>query len=276
MTLRSGDTPTQFLYNGRYGVMTDASDLYYMRARYYNPVAQRFLSPDTLTGQITKPQSQNLYAFCESNPVNNVDPTGYDVGCAELDSPYSGRVIIPELGIDWEYYEQLYQQDRYDEIPEPVMNEIGGLQPDPVGEFLFIDLPSGGLAGAVRGFIFKGGTTLFESIDTYLANEVGSIGTGQIHHIASDKAIASGFTEKFKSIFEKAGMSLQAKENRFLLLGHAGRHSLKYRNYVLMKLQTATEGLSGNEYKEALLKELEFLKTEIIAKPNIVKGVDLP
>ena len=28
---------TPFLFNGQYGVMTDATGLYYMRARYYRP-----------------------------------------------------------------------------------------------------------------------------------------------------------------------------------------------------------------------------------------------
>ena len=74
---RSGNTTTPFLFNGQYGVMTDESDLYYMRARYYNPIAKRFLSPDTLVGQISNPQSQNRYVYCEGNPANYVDPTGY-------------------------------------------------------------------------------------------------------------------------------------------------------------------------------------------------------
>jgi YD repeat-containing protein len=38
---RSGATVTPFLYNGCYGVMTDANGLYYMRARYYNPYLKR-------------------------------------------------------------------------------------------------------------------------------------------------------------------------------------------------------------------------------------------
>lgn len=74
---RSGSTATPFLFNGQYGVMADASDLYYMRARYYNPVAKRFLSPDTLIGNISNSQSQNRYIYCEGNPANYIDPTGY-------------------------------------------------------------------------------------------------------------------------------------------------------------------------------------------------------
>src|SRR5260221_5486225 len=37
MTYRGGTTDTPFLYNGRYGVMTEANGLLFMRSRYYNP-----------------------------------------------------------------------------------------------------------------------------------------------------------------------------------------------------------------------------------------------
>lgn len=33
ITLRGGTNDTPFLYNGRYGVMTDSNGLFYMRAR---------------------------------------------------------------------------------------------------------------------------------------------------------------------------------------------------------------------------------------------------
>ena len=44
--LRGGTNDTPFLYNGRYGVMTDPNGLLYMRARYYNPYLCRFINPD--------------------------------------------------------------------------------------------------------------------------------------------------------------------------------------------------------------------------------------
>ena len=44
-TYRAGTNNTPFLYNGRYGVMSEASGLLYMRARYYNPYICRFINP---------------------------------------------------------------------------------------------------------------------------------------------------------------------------------------------------------------------------------------
>ena len=57
--------------------MADASGLLYMNGRYYNPATARFLSQDTYTGSASDPWTQHLYAYCNNNPVNMVDPTGH-------------------------------------------------------------------------------------------------------------------------------------------------------------------------------------------------------
>ena len=59
------------------GSIADASGLLYMNARYYNPTTARFLSQDTCTGSASDPWTQHLYAYCNNNPVNMVDPTGH-------------------------------------------------------------------------------------------------------------------------------------------------------------------------------------------------------
>ena len=45
--------------------------LYYLRARFYNPVIGRFIQEDTYYGD-----GLNLYAYCHNNPVEYVDPSG--------------------------------------------------------------------------------------------------------------------------------------------------------------------------------------------------------
>lgn len=92
---RAGNTPTPFLFSGIYGIMTDSNGLYYMRARYYNLTIGRFISRDSYEGKIINPLSLNLYAYCNNNPVNNVDPTGHipvetvadfvSIGCSAVD-----------------------------------------------------------------------------------------------------------------------------------------------------------------------------------------------
>jgi RHS repeat-associated protein len=54
-----------------------ATDLLYLRARYYNPYIYRFLTPDSIVPEFTGPQSLNPYAYVQNNPVNFVDPSGH-------------------------------------------------------------------------------------------------------------------------------------------------------------------------------------------------------
>ena len=67
-----------FLYNGQYGVTTDDSGLYYMRARYYNVDIRRFLNQDVLTGTLERISSLNRYAYVEGNPLRYLDPFGLE------------------------------------------------------------------------------------------------------------------------------------------------------------------------------------------------------
>jgi RHS repeat-associated protein len=63
-----------FQYTGR---ENDGTGLYFYRARYYNPVLQRFISQDPIGfgGGDT-----NLYAYTGNNPVNFTDPSGNVLG----------------------------------------------------------------------------------------------------------------------------------------------------------------------------------------------------
>ena len=67
---------TPFWFNGRYGVMTDSSGLYYMRARFYSPEIRRFVNQDILLGNVKEGQSLNRYAYVTGRAVNSVDPFG--------------------------------------------------------------------------------------------------------------------------------------------------------------------------------------------------------
>ena len=54
--------------------------LYYLNARYYNPQWRRFISPDdTSYLDPETPNGLNLYAYCNNDPVNYVDPSGNSV-----------------------------------------------------------------------------------------------------------------------------------------------------------------------------------------------------
>jgi RHS repeat-associated protein len=52
--------------------------LYYLNARYYDPVVARFVSADTYTGESDDPLSLNLYTYCKNEPMMYNDPTGHE------------------------------------------------------------------------------------------------------------------------------------------------------------------------------------------------------
>jgi len=59
------------------GIYDEGTDLYYLNARYYDPVNSRMLTQDTYRGEKTNPRSLHLYAYCANNPINYTDPTGH-------------------------------------------------------------------------------------------------------------------------------------------------------------------------------------------------------
>jgi RHS repeat-associated protein len=80
----TGTTPNNYRYSGEQ-YDSDLS-LYYLRARYYNPVTARFLSRDPENGIFTDPKTLHKYVYAGGDPVNFKDPTGRDfVGVIELD-----------------------------------------------------------------------------------------------------------------------------------------------------------------------------------------------
>jgi RHS repeat-associated protein len=96
--LVSGQSPveidTPFLFNGMYGVMTDDTGLYYMRARYYNPEIRRFINQDPLMlGFVAEGQTLNRYAYVTGEPVSYVDPFGLWAGVDDAIAIVGGATV---------------------------------------------------------------------------------------------------------------------------------------------------------------------------------------
>jgi len=66
--------PNIFRYSGEY--WDAATNLQYLRARWYDPSVGRFINEDTYEGDIKDPLSLNLYTYVENNPLQYIDPTG--------------------------------------------------------------------------------------------------------------------------------------------------------------------------------------------------------
>lgn len=54
-----------------------AAGLYYMRARYYDPISGRFMSKDSFSGSDLVPLSGNRFIYSLNRPTVLVDPTGF-------------------------------------------------------------------------------------------------------------------------------------------------------------------------------------------------------
>ena len=65
-----------FRYRGYY--YSEELGLYYLKTRFYDPEVGRFISADTVDYLAPNTvNGLNLYAYCNNNPVMNVDPSGH-------------------------------------------------------------------------------------------------------------------------------------------------------------------------------------------------------
>lgn len=51
--------------------------LYYVGARYYDPVIGRFINADSLVSTGSSILGTNMFSYCDNNPVNKSDPSGH-------------------------------------------------------------------------------------------------------------------------------------------------------------------------------------------------------
>jgi RHS repeat-associated protein len=73
----TGSTPNSYLYRGEY--FDSDLGLYYLRARWMNPLTGRFMSRDPNAGNLIDPKSLHKYTYADGDPVNAVDPSGRGV-----------------------------------------------------------------------------------------------------------------------------------------------------------------------------------------------------
>jgi RHS repeat-associated protein len=80
------------------GEMRDPTGLTFLRARYLDTAAGRFMSRDTWGGEYTKPHSLNGWNYVEANPIMYVDPSGQI--CLDPWAP-AGFHLDPARGCDY-------------------------------------------------------------------------------------------------------------------------------------------------------------------------------
>ncbi|MBB6054097.1 choice-of-anchor A family protein [Armatimonas rosea] len=80
-TRLTGNTPTSLLYGGQ--EFDESTGLYFLRARYYDAQAGRFLARDPVMGYPNNPLTLNGYNYAGADPVNNSDFSGLDYTLTE-------------------------------------------------------------------------------------------------------------------------------------------------------------------------------------------------
>lgn len=101
----NGGSAANFQYKGE--DLDDKTGLYFMRARYYDPVSGTFTSKDPVEGILTNPQTQNGYNFANGDSVNLSDPSGLAVNgvCFSCSAGAGGYVSTQRcigVGDNWQ------------------------------------------------------------------------------------------------------------------------------------------------------------------------------
>ena len=95
-----------FRYCGEY--YDKETEEVYLRARYYQPKAGRFLTRDSYTGEDDDALSLHLYAYCGNDGVNAWDPSGHDAIWLNSNKSASGfghaAVLIKNSRNQWDYF----------------------------------------------------------------------------------------------------------------------------------------------------------------------------
>jgi RHS repeat-associated protein len=77
----TGSTPNVYLYRGEQ--YDPDLGLYYLRARYFNPLSGRFLTRDPRAAGLRHVRTLHKYLYAYANPVNRTDPSGQRPGFSE-------------------------------------------------------------------------------------------------------------------------------------------------------------------------------------------------
>jgi RHS repeat-associated protein len=166
-----------FRYRGYY--FDSDTGLYYLNSRYYDPAVERFINADLVIAGNGPILETALYTYCENNPVNFRDPSGYIID-----------TVFDVISIVWSF-------DSF--VKEPNLLNFGFLAWD-VGAALLPMVPGSYVAKGGQ-FAVKVASKLDDLLDlknlttgTYKQLRVWCKGMGvEVHHLIEKRFLKSKF-----------------------------------------------------------------------------------
>ena len=122
---QTGNTPNVYLYRGEQ--YDPDLGLYYLRARYLNPLTGRFLTRDPAGSAPEDPATLHRYLYAAGNPVDRIDPTGRVAGAAGIWIGAGGvYLLIPlllQIKTDYPFMEKWSIPTNPNQFPPPDCQE---------------------------------------------------------------------------------------------------------------------------------------------------------
>ena len=94
---QAGETDVTHQYTGEQ--FDEVTGLTYLRARYYDPDAGRFLSKDAFEGFLSDPLTQNGYSYVENDPLNKTDPSGNESAISYSESLVPAQLLLSTVAV---------------------------------------------------------------------------------------------------------------------------------------------------------------------------------
>ena len=215
-------------------VYDEETQLYYCNSRYYDPQIGRFINADSLVSTGQGVLGNNMFAYCNNNPVNYADPSG-----------------------DYSLRNQIDQDD-----VEGMMGSAAVTAALAVAGVCLLDLIAKNTAQVLTSAqreIYEFAQTLKDLTASKYANH-----QPRVHHIVPwgrfSNRLTSGIVRRMQDILIGVGIDPKTDPLNQIVISH-GHHKSIHTNSYLLGLYAALERAEGN--RDAVETALYFARIYI-------------